>query len=172
MHARPPHAGNPCLVVTLGRDAVLDPARFGRVIGGIGIAAMVGGGLLALHEVLIPERRDVVRLGAFLVVALVGAALTSRSAAPAAGVRGPHLAAVAPDPLIEPLTDRELEVLVLLSRGLSNGEIALEFGVSQNTVKTHLEHIYGKLGVPSRGRAVAEAQRRALLPSPVDRFVP
>jgi LuxR family maltose regulon positive regulatory protein len=61
-------------------------------------------------------------------------------------------------PLIEPLSQRELEVLRLVAAGLSNREIADALFVSVNTVKTHLQRIYGKLGVRSRTAAVTRAQ--------------
>jgi DNA-binding NarL/FixJ family response regulator len=57
------------------------------------------------------------------------------------------------------LTDREQEILQLLTRGLGNAEIASELGVSPNTVKNHLYSIYRKLGVTSRGQAFATAAR-------------
>jgi LuxR family maltose regulon positive regulatory protein len=68
-----------------------------------------------------------------------------------------------PQPLIEPLTPRERQVLQLIGDGLSNREIADELVVSLNTVKKHTSHIYGKLGVRSRTQAVARAQELGLL---------
>ncbi len=67
------------------------------------------------------------------------------------------------DRLVEPLTDREREILGLLAIGLSNREIAERLVVSENTIKTHLEHLYGKLEVPSRLRAIARARELGLL---------
>lgn len=55
----------------------------------------------------------------------------------------------------EELTGREREIMTLLARGLSNPEIAAELFVTHKTVKNHLAHVYGKLGVHSRGEAVA-----------------
>ncbi len=60
--------------------------------------------------------------------------------------------------LLEPLTERELEVLRLLVAGLSNQAIAQELIVTVGTVKRHINSIYGKLGVQSRTQAVARAQ--------------
>lgn len=61
------------------------------------------------------------------------------------------------------LTDREQEVLRLLETGASNPQIAKTLFVTEATVKTHLVHIFAKLGVDSRSRAVAVARERGLL---------
>jgi len=61
------------------------------------------------------------------------------------------------------LTARELEVLQLLAFGNTNRDIAEKLYISPDTVKTHLEHIYGKLGASDRTAAVAEALRRRLI---------
>ncbi len=66
---------------------------------------------------------------------------------------------------MEPLSEREVEVLRLLATGESYAELAQTLVVSTNTVKTHLQHIYGKLGVTNRTQAVARAQELHLLPS-------
>ena len=63
----------------------------------------------------------------------------------------------------ETLTERELEVLQHLSFGYSNREIGERLFISPDTVKTHLEHIYQKLGATDRTAAVAEAMRRRLI---------
>jgi DNA-binding NarL/FixJ family response regulator len=60
------------------------------------------------------------------------------------------------------LTEREVEVLRLLPRGLSNAEIAEELFVSPRTVQTHLTNLYGKLGVGGRAEAVAYAVAQGL----------
>jgi LuxR family maltose regulon positive regulatory protein len=65
--------------------------------------------------------------------------------------------------LIEPLTERELEVLRLIAAGLSNREIAQGLVVALSTVKSHINHIYGKLEAKSRVQAVAKAQALDLL---------
>jgi DNA-binding NarL/FixJ family response regulator len=61
------------------------------------------------------------------------------------------------------LSDREHEILQQLSRGLGNREIARALFISEATVKTHLQRIYGKLGVETRAGAVALAKERRLL---------
>jgi NarL family two-component system response regulator LiaR len=61
---------------------------------------------------------------------------------------------------IEALTARELEVLRLAARGLSNKEIGRRVGISDRTVQGHLANIYGKLGVAGRTEAVTEALKR------------
>ncbi|MFB4295901.1 response regulator [Actinomadura sp. NTSP31] len=67
----------------------------------------------------------------------------------------------------EPLSPRELEVLGLIARGGTNRETAARLFISEATVKTHLLHIYGKLGVNDRAAAVAAAFDRGLLrPNP------
>jgi LuxR family maltose regulon positive regulatory protein len=66
--------------------------------------------------------------------------------------------------LIEPLSERELEVLHYLAAGLTNQEIADRLYLSLNTVKVHTRNIYGKLGVNHRTQAVARAQELGVLP--------
>jgi len=63
----------------------------------------------------------------------------------------------------ETLTAREVEVLQLLAFGRTNKDIAEELFISPDTVKTHLEHIFEKLGASDRTAAVAEALRRHLI---------
>jgi len=65
--------------------------------------------------------------------------------------------------LVEPLSDRELDVLRFLAEHRTNQEIAQAMCVSVNTVKTHLKNVYGKLGVHSRKRAVTRAKELGLL---------
>ncbi len=66
-------------------------------------------------------------------------------------------------PLIEPLSERELEVLRLLEGDLDGPDIARELGVSLPTVRTHTRNIYAKLGVNSRRGAVRRAAELGLL---------
>jgi two-component system, NarL family, response regulator LiaR len=62
-----------------------------------------------------------------------------------------------------PLTDRELEVLALVARGMANKLIALELGVAERTVKTHVSNILGKLGLSDRTQAALWAVREGLV---------
>jgi LuxR family maltose regulon positive regulatory protein len=73
------------------------------------------------------------------------------------------LSTSAADALVEPLTPRELEVLRLLARGLSNQEIARELVIAVGTVKRHVNSICGKLGVSGRLQAVTHARAYDLL---------
>ncbi|MDT0444122.1 response regulator transcription factor [Streptomyces johnsoniae] len=75
-------------------------------------------------------------------------------------VRGPAA------PIGETLSAREREVLALVARGTSNREIATELFISEATVKTHLSHVYGKLGVKDRAAAVAVGYDRGILGRP------
>jgi ATP/maltotriose-dependent transcriptional regulator MalT len=62
------------------------------------------------------------------------------------------------------ITARELEILALVARGLSNREIATQLFVSENTVKTHCARAFGKLGAVRRTQAVQRGKELGLLP--------
>ena len=68
-----------------------------------------------------------------------------------------------PQPLIDPLSERELEVLRLLSTNLTTPEMAEELFIGVNTVRSHIKSIYGKLGVHKRSEAVGSAKELRLL---------
>jgi LuxR family maltose regulon positive regulatory protein len=65
--------------------------------------------------------------------------------------------------LVDPLTERELEVLMLLAEGLSNKELASRLVVAPSTIKQHLKNIYAKLDVHSRTEALARARELNLI---------
>ena len=65
--------------------------------------------------------------------------------------------------LVEPLSEREIEILRLIARGLSNKEIAQQLYLSQGTIKVHAHNIYGKLGVNGRTQAIARATDLGIL---------
>lgn len=68
-----------------------------------------------------------------------------------------------PSPLLEPLSDRERDVLRLLVAGRSGPEIAEALVVAPSTVRTHLKSIYGKLDAHSRDQAIARARELKLV---------
>jgi len=70
---------------------------------------------------------------------------------------------LAADELLESLTEREVEVLQLLSQGLANKQIALKLGISEHTVKFHSSAIYAKLGATNRTEAVRFGILRGLV---------
>ena len=67
--------------------------------------------------------------------------------------------------LVEPLSERELEVLDLIAGGLTNREIASRLFLPLNTVKAHTRNVYAKLGVHSRTQVAARARTLGLLSS-------
>ena len=82
-----------------------------------------------------------------------------------AGAAPPSRRAAAALPgMVEPLTDREVEVLRLLAAGRSNQRIAHELVVTLNTVKKHVTHVLAKLGAANRTEAVARARQLGLIP--------
>lgn len=76
----------------------------------------------------------------------------------------PALRPEADSPSVEPLTEREFQVLQLIAEGLSNREIAQQLFLSPHTVRIHASNIYSKLGVGNRTQAVARASRLGILP--------
>lgn len=74
--------------------------------------------------------------------------------------RQPAFAVEKGDPIVDPLTPREREVLQLAAEGLANKQIALSLEISEHTVKFHLSSLYTKLGVTSRTEAIRAGARR------------
>ncbi|MGH2447699.1 MAG: response regulator [Chloroflexota bacterium] len=73
---------------------------------------------------------------------------------------------------VEPLTERELEVLGLVAEGRANKEIARQLGIGDRTVRTHVSSILGKLGLVSRTQAALYAVREGLVPAPGEPWPP
>jgi DNA-binding NarL/FixJ family response regulator len=69
-------------------------------------------------------------------------------------------------PQVEPLTERELQVLGLVGRGRSNKEIATDLGITERTARTHVSNILGKLGLASRTQAALYAVDHKLVTGP------
>ena len=67
------------------------------------------------------------------------------------------------EPLLQPLSNRETEILQLIAKGVSNSEAARLLNLSKTTIRTHLEHIYRKLEVTNRVEAVTEGIRKGLI---------
>jgi LuxR family maltose regulon positive regulatory protein len=92
------------------------------------------------------------------------AAFDAQAAVDTAGtIPHPHVQPPIDQPLIEPLSEREMDVLRLLSTGMSNPEIAQELFIATSTVRSHLKSIYGKLNVHKRWDAVHRAEELGLL---------
>jgi WD40 repeat protein/DNA-binding CsgD family transcriptional regulator len=87
----------------------------------------------------------------------------NRTSSPLRPAQGMPAQTSTAQPLPDPLSQRELEVLQLLAAGASNQEIAAALMVATGTVKLHVSHIFSKLGVNSRTRAIAHARELGLL---------
>jgi len=108
---------------------------------------------------------DAARLVAYAhgLLSAAGDAQASERRADAMPDASAHAAASSAAALVEPLTDRELEVLRLIADGLTYGQVADTLIVSVNTVRFHVKSIYGKLGVDNRTTAIEQARSLHLL---------
>jgi DNA-binding CsgD family transcriptional regulator len=147
------------------------PAASGLVVaGGASVAATVSPVGPVPVALLTGLQLGVYLVAGAAIIGLAWLAVRSRSAAglaPAvacASLRGPG---ASPPPMVEPLTDRELEVLRLAASGIPVSEIGERLSLSPNTVKTHLTHAYGKLGVRGRSDAIRAALHHGCL-TPAD----
>jgi LuxR family maltose regulon positive regulatory protein len=75
----------------------------------------------------------------------------------------PRVTTDQPSPFVEPLSERELEVLGLVAAGLSNREIAARLFISPGTAKTHIHNLCGKMGVRNRTEAATRAKELHLV---------
>jgi DNA-binding NarL/FixJ family response regulator len=165
----------------LAPDVILMDLRMPEMDGVSAIAALSEAGSTARVLVLTTYDTDsdvlsAIEAGAtgYLLKDAPGAELfrAVRSAASGEAVLSPSVATrvvgqmrapASSSPEQEPLSARELEVLELVARGASNRDAAARLFISEATVKTHLMHIYSKLGVNDRAAAVTEAFDRGLL---------
>ena len=150
------------LLEAIARDALGDPAAAGRAVERALDLAEPDGVLLwfVLHPTpgLLERHARHGTAHAALIADILSLLAGRRSAPPPAG----------PQPPLEPLSDSELRVLRYLPTNLSVREIARELYVSHNTVKTHISHLYAKLGTHTRAEIVARARALGLLaPSPL-----
>jgi LuxR family transcriptional regulator, maltose regulon positive regulatory protein len=150
----------PFLLEAIARDALGDPAAAASALERA-LDLAEPDGLLTMF-VLHPapgllERQARQRTAHAALIAEILGLLAGRAPAPPAGPRPPP----------EPLSDSEIRVLRYLPTNLTGPEIAAELYLSLNTVRTHLRHVYAKLGTHRRTEAVARARALGLLaPSP------
>jgi DNA-binding NarL/FixJ family response regulator len=160
----------------LAPDVVLMDLRMPRVDGATAIARMAERGVPAKVLVLTTYETDrdvlpAIKAGAtgYLLKDATQEELFRAVGAAARGesVLSPSVAArllgQVRAPVVEPLTQRELEVLRLVAKGATNREVARRLFISEASVKAHLLHVYAKLGVNDRAAAVAAAYDRGLL---------
>ena len=101
-----------------------------------------------------------------LFASVQGAVRSGSPLAPTVAARLVHRLGSGSGRTLDPLTARELDVVRLVARGASNREIARDLRISEATVKTHLLHIFEKLGVADRTSAVTTALERGLIDLP------
>jgi LuxR family maltose regulon positive regulatory protein len=145
------------LLEAIARDALGDPAGVERALERMLDLAEPDGVLLPFLLYPAPgllARHARHRTAHASLLAEILSLLAGRKAAP------PRAAA---QPLLEPLSESEIRVLRYLPTNLSAPEIASELYVSPSTVKTHIHHLYAKLGTHRRGEAVARARALGLL---------
>ncbi|MCA0436183.1 MAG: response regulator transcription factor [Actinobacteria bacterium] len=106
-------------------------------------------------EVLVQSIRDVLEGRNVLSPAVTAALVASVRSTP--GPPGAVPLEVAPESLVANLTDREVQVLELLAEGLSNGEMAVELGLTESAVKSRVSQLTQKLGVESRVQVLVRA---------------
>jgi LuxR family transcriptional regulator, maltose regulon positive regulatory protein len=148
------------LLEAIARDALGDPAAAGRALERALDLAEPDGVLLwfLLHPAPgLLERQARQRTAHPALIAEILSLLAGRAPAPPAGPRPP----------LEPLSDSEIRVLRYLATNLSGPEIAGQLYLSHNTVRTHLRHLYAKLGTHRRAEAVTRGRALGLLaPTP------
>ena len=160
------------VVAGLGLGAALVGRRFGfpLLVMQIGLGLAAGGvTFFALFGMLVGGM--LIQITAPILLAVIGVALWRlrpdalllKSARPGAQIGGIETAAPDQGALAEPLSGREIEVLRLIDQGLTNAAIAERLVVAPSTIKTHINNIYGKLGVQTRVQALQKARELGLL---------
>jgi two-component system nitrate/nitrite response regulator NarL len=142
----------------LRASAPSEPPAVAVVADEIDAREALAAGALAV----LPRDADGERLAAALRAVVQGLVVLDDSFASALLREAPEAPASPPE-LAESLTPREAEVLQLLTQGLANKAIAQRLGISDHTVKFHVNAILGKLGVQSRGEAMVQAVRLGLV---------
>jgi DNA-binding NarL/FixJ family response regulator len=89
-------------------------------------------------------------------------AATAAPPKPEQALAGQHAAAAKPGPAPDGLTQREVEILTLIARGLTNPEIAAQLFLSNHTIKTHINRIFAKTGSRDRAAAIGYAHRHGV----------
>jgi len=157
----PPWLAQAFLLEAIARDALGDEGAAGRALERALDLAEPDGALLPflLHPMPdLLERQARQRTAHPALIADILSLLAGRKPAPPAGPRPP----------LEPLSQSEVRVLRYLPTNLPASQIASELYVSHNTVRTHIRHLYAKLGTHTRAEAVARARALGLLaPSPL-----
>ena len=158
----PAWLAQPFLLEAIARDALGDPGAAGRALEHALDLAEPDGVLtmFLLHPVpgLLQRQARRRTAHAALIAEILSLLAGRKLAPPPAGPRPP----------LEPLSESEIRVLRYLPTNLSGPEIAGELYVSHNTVRTHITHLYAKLGTHTRAEAVARARALGLLaPSPL-----
>ena len=158
----PAWLAQPFLLEAIARDALGDPGAAGRALEHALDLAEPDGvrTMFLLHPVpgLLQRQARQRTAHAALIAEILSLLAGRKLAPPPAGPRPP----------LEPLSESEIRVLRYLPTNLSGPEIAGELYVSHNTVRTHITHLYAKLGTHTRAEAVARARALGLLaPSPL-----
>jgi len=126
-------------------------------------AAQIMAGLLSPAWGVLPLEASAEELQAAVTALHEGLIVVSPSLAQPALSRLIGMAEGEAEPLIEPLTERERQVLQLLAQGLANKQIAASLGISEHTVKFHVSGVYSKLGAASRTEAVRRGVQQGLV---------
>ena len=144
--------------------ALVNSIAWGAAIGGVtffGVFGVIKGGLF-IHIV-----APLLLVATGISIRLLGAAPKPRKT-PEGRLEGSNgeISSLTEEPIdgnTALLSSREIEVLRLIDKGLTNQQIALRLSVAESTVKTHINNIYGKLGVQTRAQALAWVRKSGVL---------